>query len=149
MARAYEEIAVDALASHLESELPGKLPAGNDEPQAYVKAFVPSDGRFPLIQVYDESCEPYEDSGQRHSFAVVDCTVAVTWTGGTDQAANELVMRRYVQAIREAIMEDTTLGAQVVQAEWTDADRDFPIEDNSASRHTRALGVAVLVQDDT
>lgn len=151
MSRAYEEIAVDALASSLSASLPSTLTAIDsslEAPVAYSKAFLTADNRSPLIQIYDEDTGPV-DAGQRHAMALVNCSVAITYNGRVNLETNELKMRRYIEGIRRVIMADPSLGGLVVQAEWTEAVRDFPIDYDSQTRHVRVLGVSVVVHDET
>lgn len=154
---AFEEKAVAALAAHLaddtdgfvaqlraiETELEldeGALP----DPESIEDAYLPTDARSPLIQVYEEASEP---ESHRERLAFVDCTVAITYNGDSDLVASERLMRRYLQAFRMCFAASATLGGRVGQAVWTDANRSYPMTYDSVTRHARAIGVLVRVQD--
>jgi len=149
VAKAYEEIAVDALHSTFSTSFASTLSAIDSTvtpPVAYVKAFHPADNRSPLVQIYERASEPAE-AGQRNELAIVDCDLVITYNGGTDTVADEAIMRKYCEAVRTLLMTDPTLGGSVSAAFWTELARDFDIEYDSQTRHVRAFGVEVLVHD--
>lgn len=114
------------------------------DPVDYVKAFTPADNRSPLVQIYELSGVPIS---HRNRLTAVECTVAVTYNGGTDIEADELRMRRYLTAMIRVIELDTTLGGRVTGAIWTDFERGLNIIDEASTRHVRALGVEMRVHD--
>lgn len=156
---AFEEKAVAALVALFSDETVGvvaqlraiELDLGLDanalpDPEAIEGAALPMDARSPLIQVFEEASEPLA-AGHRHDLADVDCTVGVSFNGDSDVAAGELVARRYLQALRMCLKASPTCLGAVGQAYWTDANRTLDLTYDSTTRHGRALGVRVRVQD--
>lgn len=154
---AYEEIAVDGVATWLADatygieaqlraiEVERTLDANTlPDPEAIEQAYLPTDARSPLVQVYEEASE---STDHRARLALVDLTVAVTFNSDSDLPAAELLLRRYLEAIRRCLAADSTCGGTVGQAVWTDANRSYPLTYDSVTRHARAIGVLVRVQD--
>jgi len=149
VARAYEEVAVDALHTTFSASYASTLSAIDSSvtaPVGYVKAFHPADNRSPLVQIYDRASEPAE-AGQRNELAIVDCDLIITYNGGTNTVADEAIMRKYCEAVRTLLMNDPTLGGAVAAAFWTELARDFDIDSESQTRHVRAFGIEVQVHD--
>lgn len=155
----YEQRAVDALHAVFTAGFATQLRAvETDEglssgaltdPQAYIRAFVPSDNRTPLIQIYAEGGEPLGDSGNRQNLSMIDCTVVATYGATSDMEAAERFMGRYLTAMIQLVRANPRLGnaAGIIGAWWTDFARTFPIIDQAATRHARGIGVMVHVQD--
>lgn len=154
MSNAYEQIAVSSLATYLAAHLPAALRAVETadsltvssipDPVAYVQAEVPADTRSPLVMVFDVASIP-EQAGHRNHLAEVDCTIGVLYSSDADLEGAELLMRRYVRALRDVLDLDPHLGGTVAAAWWTDENRNPPMTYDSATRHGRALGVTVRV----
>ena len=159
MSQAFEELAVDGLVALFGDATHGiaaqlrliETALGLDEnvipdPEGIASAVLPADARSPLIQVYEEASEPLE-AGHRHNFAEVDCTVGISYNGDSDLEASERLMRRYVQAVRMSLKASPTCLGAVGQAYWTDANRSLDLTYDSLTRHGRAVGVRVRIQD--
>lgn len=159
MSNRFEELAVAAVVAALEDETFGLAvqlgalrtlltltTADLPDPEAIEGAAVPSDARSPLVQVFDAAAQPLQ-AGHRHHLAEVDLTIGVSYNGDANVAAGELVVRRYLGAIRDVLDASPTCGGRVSQAWWTDANRELDITYDSITRHTRAIGVNVRVHD--
>lgn len=159
MSRGYEQLAVAGVLAALADETTGlvaqlravetadSLDANTlPDPEAFVAAQVPTDPRSPLVQVYDEASEN-SGSEWRNRIAGVDVTIGVTYNGDADLEAAELVMRRYVRAVRMVFDADPTCGGIVGQVWITDANRSLEITYDSVTRHGRYLGALVRVHD--
>lgn len=159
MSRAYEEKAVAAVAGLLadagvgvvaqlriieteRSLAPHTLP----DPVAILDYLAPADPRSPLIQVYDVA---QQNSGEqwRNRISDVEVEIGITYNGDADISAAELLMRRYIQAVRMALDASPTCLQAIGQAWAMDANRTLEMTYDSTTRHGRAIGVAVRVQD--
>lgn len=114
-------------------------------PQHYAREFVPNDARTPLVQVYEGAFGPVDN---RNRLTWADLTIAIAYTGDANIEGTGDIMRGYVSALIDAIEADPSLGGRVNAAWWTDGDRTHPmIDQDSAIRHVRAIGVTVHVHD--
>lgn len=147
------EKAVNALHTVYSSGLAAQLRAVETEsgmavgslkdPVKIVKYRAPLDNTSPLLQIYEEGFNFYD---QRHDLVTVDCSIVLSWNGSTDLLANEVFMRRYVDAIMRVIFADYTLGGQAVQAVVTQGEAAKIEGDQSTTRHLYGIGVDVTVQ---
>lgn len=159
MSFAYEERAVAAVAALLADGTYGIAaqlrvietahsldPHTLPDPEAVIDYLAPADSRSPLVQVYDVA---QENTGEqwRNAISGVEVEVAITYNSDSDISAAELVMRRFIQAVRMALHASPNCLGAVGQAWPTDANRTVEMTYDSTTRHGRAIGVVVRVQD--
>lgn len=147
----FAQRAVEALHAAFESGLVAQLRAVETaqglesgeltNPRRIALAQLVNDNASPLVQIFDEGGTWVS---QRQDVMAIDCTVAVSWTSGTDLEEGELFGRRYLTALVQVIEEDPSLGGEVVAALLKDYDRSI-FGDQSSTRHVRALGVEVRI----
>ena len=111
-------------------------------PKAVTAFRAPFDNRSPLMEVFDEG---WEFIDYPNKLLAVDCTVAMTFFGDANLANGELFMRRYVTALIDTILYDSTLNNTVVMAIPTDGSSAVSRGDNAQTRHVYTQGVTVHV----
>lgn len=148
----YVQKAVLKLSAYINSNLPAQLRAVETaqslttdsltDPIAVVQYRAPFDNRSPLVEVFDESWEFIDHINKLVS---VDCTIALSYVGDASIENGEIFMRRYITALLDTLMGDTTLGSTVVAAIPTDGSSAITRGDNATTRHVYTQGVDVHV----
>ena len=148
----YIDKAVLKLATFINTNLPAKLREVETaqslttdsltDPVAVVQHRAPFDNRSPLIEVFDEGWDFIDHINKLIS---VDCTIALSYVGDASVQNGEIFMRRYMTAVLDTLMADTTLGSTVVAAIPTDGSSAVTRGDNATTRHVFTQGVDVHV----
>ena len=150
----YETAAVDALHTQVSAQLATQLAAvETDEgiaagsltqPISILKNRAPNDNISPLMRIYSDGAGTFD---QRNHLYVVDCIIDLGYKfpTGTDLAALELFMRRYLDAMRRCVLADQTLGGAACQALIEEASDDSGDGDTSETRRVATLAVIVTV----
>ncbi len=150
---AWIDKAVVTLAAYVAANLPAKLRAVEvaqglttdslTDPVAVLSYRVPFDNRAPLVEVYDEG---WSFVNVLNKIVKVDCTITISFVGGSDVGAGEAFMRRYISAVIDLIVGAPTLGNAVIAATPTDGSPAIARGDDSSTRFVYSQGVDVHVQ---
>ena len=148
----YVDKAVVKLASFIDTNLPAKLRTLESDqsltadsvtdPVEVLTYRAPFDNRSPLIEVFDVGWR-FLDYINR--IVSVNCTVAITYFSDADLSAGEQRMRRYVTALLDCVLADTTLGATVIAAIPTDGSSAVAHGDNATTHHVYTHGFDIHV----
>lgn len=153
----FVELAVDALADYVDTNLPTYLRALEAEiglaasaipdPVAAMRAPLDyrDDNRSPLLMAWDERAHAVEHAAGVQRWDV-DCALGIAYTGDADVAAGALMVRRYAVAIRRCLRADPSLGARVSNSLVTDYGVEPDRVGQSLIRHIGAFGVLVRVE---
>ena len=145
--------AVVKLAAYLSANLPGKLRAVETEQSMTVNSLTdpvevldhraPFDNRSPLVECFDES---WDFVDQNNKLVSVDCTIALSYLGDANLANGERFMRRYSTALIDCLLDDPTLGGEVVGALLMDGSSAASRGDSSLTRFIYTQGVDIRLQ---
>jgi len=150
----YVSAAVAALGDYYEANLEDQLAlveaaSGLEEgalelPDAYVKGFVPSDTRSPLLMVFDDGMRAVD---QGSGIYAVSCGAAIVFNGDADVAAGQEKIRRYLTAVVWTVAKNPTLSGAVINCAFVRASREGVIDAPAETRHAYFVDWEVLVDD--
>jgi hypothetical protein len=149
------ELAVEAVAAHLEEQLPQALRDCEDangldsmslaDPKEVVRAMIDKDNRAPLIGVYETS---WEWSDQRNNLVFVQIDILMQVIGDARIVEGKNKLRRYLESICKVIREDNKLGriGDILATRLTTGDADVITGDASETKHQGVQTVIVHVK---
>ena len=114
------------------------------DPIEVIAANSPDDLRSPLIEVFDAAARCVNN---RMNEWEVTCTIALSFAGDADTAANELMMRRYTTVMIDTLRYSATLSGAITALSLRDYSSDVLRGANSSTRYVFAFGVVCDVKD--
>ena len=152
----YIDAAITHLRDFINTNLPAQLRAVETEqgltassltdPEDVLKHRAPFDNRSPLVEIFEES---WAFIDIRNKLISTDCTVALHHMGDADLEAGEIFGRRYMTAIIQCVLSDTTLGGKVVTIIPTDGASVVGRGDNATTRRVYTQGFDVHTYEGT